>query len=87
MPPAAGPGSQVPAVVSVLSGVAIDGRLNDGGSSRPFGWGRLSPCLRDLNGSDRVRIAADLKGNLKSLRLYDRHLRTTEAVGNFRAGP
>ena len=65
----------------------IDGRLNDGGSSRPFGWGRLSPYLRDLNGSDRVRIAADLKGNLKSLRLYDRHLRTTEAVGNFRAGP
>ena len=65
----------------------IDGRLNDGGSSRPFGWGRLSPYLKDLNGSDRVRVASDLKGTLKNLRLYDRYLRTTEAVGNFRAGP
>ncbi|MEA3226995.1 MAG: hypothetical protein U9Q07_13675, partial [Planctomycetota bacterium] len=41
----------------------------------------------DLPGNNKLRIAPVLRGKLKSLRVYDRYLRTSEAVGNFRVGP
>ena len=59
----------------------VDGQLNDGGNARQFGWGRFSPNLRDVNGSDTLRIAP----NVQRLRLYSRYLRTSEAVGNYQA--
>jgi hypothetical protein len=61
----------------------VDGQLNDGGAARQFGWGRFSPHLRDINGADTLRISPCAK----CLRLYDRALRTSEAIGSFRAGP
>lgn len=64
----------------------VDGILCDGGEASTYGWGRFSPDLGDVNGSDNVQIAPALKGNIDSLRIYDRYLRTSEAVGNFRAG-
>ena len=64
----------------------IDGSLCDGGADRQFGWGRFSPHLRDVNGSSVLRLAPRLRGELLSLRLYDRYLRTAEAAGNYRAG-
>ena len=75
-------------VVTVDGGPAIitfvvDGHLGDGGDYRQFGWGRFNPDLRDVHGSDRLRIGSQVKG----LRVYDRHLLTSEAIGNFRAGP
>jgi hypothetical protein len=64
----------------------IDGRLCDGGEARQFGWGRFSPNLRDVNGGRVLRIGPNLSGRMHSLRLYNRCLRTSEAVGNWRAG-
>jgi hypothetical protein len=60
----------------------VDGLLCDGGDERQFGWGRFSPNLRTPNGSPTLRIAPVVS----SLRIYNRVLRTSEAVGNFRAG-
>lgn len=60
----------------------VDGVLCDGGDERQFGWGRYSPNMRTPNGSEELRIG----GGVDSLRLYRRALRTSEAIGNFRAG-
>ena len=56
--------------------------LCDGGDQRQFGWGRFSPTLRTPNGAATLKIARAVK----SLRIYNRPLRTSEAVGNFHAG-
>jgi hypothetical protein len=74
-------------VVSVDGGpkiitFVVDGRLSDGGEARQFGWGRFSPNCRTPEGSDTLRLAPQVK----SLRLYDRYLRTSEAISNYRAG-
>ncbi|MEI7729813.1 MAG: LamG-like jellyroll fold domain-containing protein [Verrucomicrobiota bacterium] len=61
----------------------VDGVLCDGGDQRQFGWGRFSPTLRAPNGASKLQITATIQG----MRLYNRALRTSEAVGNFRAGP
>jgi hypothetical protein len=60
----------------------IDGALCDGGDERQFGWGRFSPHLRAPNGAAKVKIDS----SVRLLRVYGRALRTSEAVGNFRAG-
>jgi hypothetical protein len=60
----------------------VDGILCDGGDQRQFGWGRFSPTLRAPNGSSVLTMG----GGVQSLRLYQRALRTSEAVGNFQAG-
>lgn len=59
-----------------------DGVLNDGGEERQFGWGRFSPTLRTPNSDAKARLAPAVR----ALRVYTRALRTSEAVGNFRAG-
>lgn len=59
----------------------IDGVLCDGGEERQFGWGRFSPTLSTPNGAPTLRVAPAVQ----HLRLYDRPLRTSEAVGNWRA--
>ena len=60
----------------------IDGVLNDGGDDRQFGWGRFNPNLMSANGADNLHVGASVKG----LRLYNRALRTSEAVAAFRQG-
>ncbi|HNQ88921.1 MAG TPA: hypothetical protein PKM73_09930 [Verrucomicrobiota bacterium] len=60
----------------------VDGTLCDGGDERQFGWGRFSPTLRAPNGSATLKMAPAVR----SLRIYNRALRTSEAVGNYRAG-
>jgi hypothetical protein len=79
------------AVVSVDGGpriitFVVDGKLCDGAEHRQFGWGRFSPHLRDVNGDDMLHIGTDLSGQVKTLRIYDRCLLTSEAIGNHRAG-
>ena len=64
-------------------GTRCEGRQNDGGDQRQFGWGRFSPTLRTPHGAPTLKIAR----SVRALRLYNRPLRTSEAVGNFRAGP
>jgi hypothetical protein len=58
----------------------VDGFLCNGGDARQFGWGRF------LGGTEDIPTGAPLKGELGGLRVYNRHLRTSEAVGNFNAG-
>ncbi|MEI8289474.1 MAG: LamG-like jellyroll fold domain-containing protein [Verrucomicrobiota bacterium] len=60
----------------------VNGVLCDGGDERQFGWGRYSPTLRTPNGA----TAAKITPAIHALRIYGRALRTSEAVGNFRAG-
>ena len=64
----------------------IDGVLCDGGGARPFGWGRFSPYLQNVNGAETIRIGPSLNGQIKLLRIYDRYLLTGEAIANLRAG-
>ncbi len=63
----------------------VDGELNDGGAQRQFGFGRFNPTFKDVSGGRDLRIAPELHGELRHLRLYDRALRTSEAIGNFHA--
>jgi hypothetical protein len=63
----------------------VDGELNDGGDRRQFGWARFPRELRTVDASDTVAIAARMRGELRQLRIYDRALRTSEMVGNWRA--
>ncbi len=60
----------------------VNGVLCDGGDERQFGWGRYSPTLRTHNGAATAQLAPAVRG----LRVYTRALRTSEVVGNFRAG-
>ncbi|MGC8640560.1 MAG: LamG-like jellyroll fold domain-containing protein [Isosphaeraceae bacterium] len=60
----------------------VNGVLCDGGDERQFGWGRFSPTLHTPVGAEAVRIGSAVR----SLRVYGRALRTSEAVGNYRAG-
>jgi len=69
-----------PKIISFI----IDGKLCDGSSSRQFGWGRFSPNLRNANGGDIIRFAAD--GTIKKFHIYNRRLLTSEAISNYQAG-
>jgi hypothetical protein len=60
----------------------IDGRLCDGGDARQFGWGRFSPHLKSAGGGSELRI----NSSLLRLRIYNRSLRTSEAIAAHRAG-
>ena len=66
-----------PAIISFV----VDGQLCDGGTHRQFGWGRFNPHLRDVRCADALRIAPQVR----ALRLYDRYLLTSEAIGNYRS--
>jgi hypothetical protein len=59
----------------------VAGRLLDGGDGRLYGWGRLSPALRHANGSKTLRIGSEVE----PLRIYDRYLLSSEAIGNWKA--
>ena len=78
-------------VVIIVDGAAkiisfvIDGSLWDGGNTRQYGWSRFSNALDDVNGSKILQIGPSLRGRLKSIRLYNRYLRTSEAIANFHA--
>ncbi|MBM3891285.1 MAG: LamG domain-containing protein, partial [Verrucomicrobia bacterium] len=81
------PGALQHVVIAVDGGpkiitFVVDGILCDGGDDRQFGWGRFSPNLRTPTGAATLKIGSAIQ----SLRLYNRALRTSEAVGNWRAG-
>jgi hypothetical protein len=63
----------------------VDGQLCDGGTERPFGWGRFHSDLDNVNGAARARVAASLRGELAAFRLYNRALFVNEAAANHRA--
>lgn len=63
----------------------VDGVLCDGGDARAFGYGRFSDMFKDVSGGPELRMARRLEGKLHRLRVYDRCLRVSEAIGNQRA--
>ena len=63
----------------------VDGKLCDGGESRQYGWGRFDPKIGDINGSDTLKLLPSFRGKILKLRIYDRAIRTSEAVANHRA--
>ena len=70
-----------PKIITVI----VDGVLNDGGPVRDYGWGRFHPEMGDVNGSAEVAIAPGYIWRVRLFRIYDRYLRTSEIVGNYRA--
>jgi hypothetical protein len=71
-----------PKIVTVM----VDGVLNHGGEVRDYGWGRFDPTLGDVNGKTQPPVAPGIFGEMKQLRIYNRYLRTSELVSNWRAG-
>jgi hypothetical protein len=68
---------------------AVDGTLNDGGATREYGWGRFGADLDAITPAGDpgvVKLAPRLLGRLGLVRIYDRPLLVSEAVGNCRAG-
>lgn len=63
----------------------VDGTLCDGGEHRQYGWGRIPASMGTLESCAAWRISSTFDGRMESLRVYDRALRTTEAIGNFLA--
>ena len=70
-----------PKIISFI----VDGVFNDGGSARSSGYSWFDANLGNVNGNTSVALASSLQGNLNSLRIYERPLRTSEAVGNYNA--
>jgi hypothetical protein len=66
---------------TVLSVIA-DGVFLDGGTARQYGWGRIPQEMGDVKGAYQALLAPQVK----CARLYNRPLRTSESVANFRAG-
>lgn len=64
----------------------IDGQLCDGGESQQYGWSRFSSDLGVLRSDTFRKSRADGSGCVEKFRLYNRPLRTSEAVAHFRAG-
>lgn len=70
-----------PKIISFI----IDGKFCDGGDYRQFGWGRFSPNLRGENGGKYLKIGSEFDGLVKMLRIYDRSLKISEVIQNFKA--
>ena len=67
---------------SKIISIVVDGELCDGRAKRQYGWGRFPAELGEVHGGGKVTVAPFIR----HLRVYDRALYTSEAVGNFRAG-
>jgi hypothetical protein len=70
-----------------LLSFVVDGVHGDGGAARTHGWTRWEGALGDVSGRGKLRLAPSLRGELRRLRVYERPLRTYEAVAHYRAGP
>jgi hypothetical protein len=64
----------------------LDGKFLDGGDYRQYGWGRYHPYLLNVKGRRQTLLAPGFDGEIETVRIYDRALRSSELVGNFRAG-
>jgi hypothetical protein len=79
-------------VVAIVDGAAkivcfvVDGQLCDGGKSRAYGWARFSRDLRMIPTTKTLRFAPSMRGELDGVRIYNRRLLVSEAVGNWHVG-
>jgi hypothetical protein len=62
----------------------IDGVLCDGGEERQFGWGRFHRDLLHVN-AGKLSVNRPSSGSLSLVRIHERALRVSEAVGNCHA--
>jgi hypothetical protein len=70
-----------------IASVVVDGVLSDGSiQTREYGWSRIYPYLKDLNDTNICSIDEEFDGTIHHIRVYDRALRTSEAIANFNAG-
>ena len=69
-----------PHIISVIS----NGKFNDGGDSRQFGWGRFSPYLRSARGAKEVVLGKSLNGTIEHFNVYRQPLTTSEAIELYR---
>lgn len=68
-----------PRVISFV----VDGQLCDGGKQRQYGWHRYPDPIDNITGTGTVSVDA----TVQHFRLYNRYLRTSEAVAHYHAGP
>jgi hypothetical protein len=68
-------------VVSIVA----NGRLLDGADERIQGWSRLNPWLDEINDAGACTVGVSFGGRVSLVRLYDRYLRTAEAVACYRS--
>jgi hypothetical protein len=64
----------------------VDGILNDGGDTRQFGWGRFNPYHQTVSGAKEIQIGSAIHGAVKTMRIYNRALKTSEVIGNQNSG-
>lgn len=71
---------------SHIASIVVDGVLSDGSvDTRAFGWGRIYPHMKDMNDTYKCTLNPSFDGEIYQMRLYDRYLRTSEAIANFNA--
>lgn len=63
----------------------VDGKVNDGGDRRQFGWARFPDQLRTIDATPAFTLASRMRGELRGFLMYDRPLRTSQLIGNWRA--
>ncbi|SDY63766.1 exo-alpha-sialidase [Herbiconiux ginsengi] len=56
----------------------VDGVLQDGGDERPYGWGRFSDDLRDVNSDHGLDVHGLANHEVGALTVFDRALRVAE---------
>jgi hypothetical protein len=68
----------------------INGKLNDGGKERVFGWGQLDNTMNAI-GTNKIKIGditsgggLSVKNRVKAFRFYNRPLTISECIGNYR---
>ena len=67
-----------PKIISFVT----NGVFNDGGEHRQFGWGRFNPNLKNVMGLRELKKSPAVA----KLSVFNRRLRTAEAIASFRAG-
>lgn len=70
----------------IISAV-VDGEYVDGGESRVRGWSRVPAALGDVRGAAEAKVHLNSPVRVTNLRIYNRYLRTSEALSNYHAGP
>jgi len=70
-----------------IATIIVDGVLSDGSpSTRNYGWGWIYPYLQDQNDTNICTFDEGFDGTIHHIRVYNRALRTSEAIANFNAG-
>lgn len=74
----------VDGAAKVLS-VVVDGTLCDGGTTRPYGWCHIPDELNLVNGSLQAQLGSGFSGTIETVHVFNRYLRTSEAISLHRA--